>query len=141
MKIYLDRIDDDFLFEVKNENGHKVLIDNKSKAEGEVKGASPMEILLMGVAGCSGIDIVSILKKQRQEITSYHVETEGQREKIEDATPFTGIHTKVFLEGNITEEKAKRAAQLSFDKYCSVSKSLDKNISITFDVILNGKQL
>jgi len=140
MKITLDRLDNEYLFEAKNERGNRVLMDNGSRADGNVNGAGPMEIVLMGVAGCSAIDIIHILKKQRQEITSYHVEAEAQREKIEEATPFKGIHVKVYLEGEITGEKAKRAAQLSFEKYCSVSKSLDKDITISFDVIVNGEK-
>ena len=65
MEVVLERINDDYLFEVSNSNGHKVLLDNKSKTSGEVQGVSPMELLLMGVAGCSAIDIVSILNKQK----------------------------------------------------------------------------
>ncbi len=141
MKITLDRLDNEYLFEAKNERGNKVLMDNGTRKDGNINGAGPMEVLLMGVAGCSAIDIIHILKKQRQEITSYYVEAEGQREKVDEATPFKGIYVKVFLEGDISGEKAKRAAQLSFDKYCSVSKSLDKEITIKYDVVLNGTQL
>ncbi len=65
MKVSLERINEDYLFEVSNENGQSVLLDNKSKEKGEVQGISPMELLLMGVAGCSSIDIVAILNKQK----------------------------------------------------------------------------
>ena len=141
MKITLNRLDNDFLFEAENDRGNKILMDNGSREDGNVNGAGPMQVLLMAVAGCSSIDVIHILKKQRQEVTSYHVEAEGKREKVGGAKPFSEIHVKVFLEGDISEEKAKRAAQLSFEKYCSVSFSLDKSITLTHTVVLNGKEL
>lgn len=141
MKIFLDRIDDDFLFEARNERGNKVLMDNKNREDGNVKGAGPMELLLMGIAGCSAIDIVSILKKQRQKLTFYHVELEAEREKDKVPSLFTYAHVKVYLEGEIDPAKALRAAQLSFDVYCSVSKTLEKAMKISYEVNLNGEKL
>lgn len=141
MKISLDRIDDDFLFEAKNEKGNTVLIDNKNREDGNVKGASPMELLLMGIAGCSGIDIVSILKKQKQKISKYHVEVDADREQDKVPALFTHAHVKVYLEGEIDPPKALRAAALSFDVYCSVSKTLEKAMKITYEVHLNGNKL
>jgi putative redox protein len=141
MKIYVDRVDDEFLFEARNENGNTVLMDNKNREDGNVKGASPMELLLMGIAGCSGIDIVSILKKQKQKINKYHVELEAEREKDKVPSLFTHAHVKVYLEGDIDPPKALRAAALSFDIYCSVSKTLEKAMKISYEVHLNGSKL
>ncbi|WP_340200210.1 OsmC family protein [Ascidiimonas sp. W6] len=141
MKIFLDRIDNEFLFEARNERGNTVLMDNKNRQDGIVKGAGPMELLLMGIAGCSGIDIVSILKKQKQTITKYHVELEAEREQDKVPALFQNAHLKVFLEGAIDPSKALRAAQLSFDVYCSVSKTLEKTMKITYEVHLNGTKL
>jgi len=137
MKIYLRRLNDDYHFETRNERGHIVHLDNKS--ESEAKGASPMELLLMGIAGCSGIDIVMILKKQQVEIYDLQMEVVGTR-RGEGAVPntFTGIHVKVMLQGDMTENKAKRAADLSFEKYCSVAKMLEKAAEVTYEVHLNG---
>ncbi|MCB0453615.1 MAG: OsmC family protein, partial [Aequorivita sp.] len=81
MKVSLNRINDNYLFEAKGASGVPVLIDNKTENEAS-KGASPMELLLMGVGGCNAIDIVMILKKQRQEITSYKIEVEGHRKEV-----------------------------------------------------------
>ena len=61
MNVSLERINEDYLFEVSNSEGKSVLLDNKSKTHGEVQGISPMELLLMGIAGCSSIDIIAIL--------------------------------------------------------------------------------
>ena len=100
-----------------------------------------MELVLMGVAGCSSIDMISILKKQRQEITSFKADVEGERVQVGDAKPFKEITVVFSLEGVINEDKAARAAQLSFDKYCSVSKTIEPTATIHYKVILNGKEL
>ena len=139
MKILLNRVNKDYLFEATSSNNLKVLMDNKSKSEGKVEGISPMEVLLMGVAGCSSIDVVSILNKQRINPITLKMEVEGIRDASAVPAPFQGINVTLFLEGeDITPEKAKRAAQLSFDKYCSVSKSLDPNIIINQTIVVNG---
>ncbi|MFQ3349499.1 MAG: putative redox protein [Candidatus Arcticimaribacter sp.] len=139
MKISLNRVNKDYLFEATSSNNLKVLMDNKSKSEGKVEGISPMEVLLMGVAGCSSIDVVSILNKQRINPITLRMEVEGIRDASAVPAPFQGINVTLFLEGeDITPEKAKRAAQLSFDKYCSVSKSLDPNIIINQTIVVNG---
>ena len=74
MKVTLKRINEDYHFELQNERGHKLYLDNKKEFGGSDLAPSPMELLLMGVAGCSAIDVISILKKQRQNITSYYAE-------------------------------------------------------------------
>jgi putative redox protein len=141
MKVTLNRVNDNFHFQLKNERGHVVDVDNKAEFGGDDLGASPMELLLMGVAGCSSIDIITILKKQRQEIISYKAEVEGTRVQIEDAKPFKEITVVFFLEGKIDADKAMRAAELSFDKYCSVSKTLEPTATINFKIILNNTPL
>lgn len=137
MKVELDRINDNYLFEGKSKTGASVLIDNTSE-EGAT-GASPMELLLMGVGGCSAIDIIAILKKQKQEITKFHIEVEGFRKEVKQAKPFEEILVKVFLEGNIDPKKAKRAGQLSFDKYCSVSITLENCVKVSHEILINGQ--
>ncbi|SRX54600.1 OsmC family protein [Aequorivita sp. CIP111184] len=139
MKVTLDRKNEKFLFEAKGSSGVPVFIDNKSDEAS--KGASPMELLLMGVGGCSAIDIILILQKQRQEITSYKMEVEGQRKEVRDSKPFEAIHVTLYLEGKIDEAKAIRAAQLSFEKYCSVSITLEGSVKISYSIVLNGKSL
>jgi putative redox protein len=141
MKVTLNRVNDNFHFQLKNERGHIVDVDNKSEFGGDDLGTSPMELLLMGVAGCSAIDIITILKKQRQIISSFKAEVEGTRVQIEDAKPFKEITVVFFLEGKIDADKVMRAAELSFDKYCSVSKTLEPTATIHFKVILNNTAL
>jgi putative redox protein len=141
MKITLKRLNENYHFQLQNERGHLVELDSRAEYGGNDLAPSPMELLLMGVAGCSAIDIISILKKQRQEIISYNAEVEGERIPIDDAKPFKNIHLKIVLEGNINPEKALKAAQLSFDKYCSVSKTLEPTATITYSLILNNTTL
>ena len=112
MKIKLNRINDDFLFECTNEQGNSILLDNTTLPG--AKGVSPMQAVLMAVAGCSGIDVVSILKKQRQQIDSFFVEVEGERIQVDEAKPFKTIKVSYFLHRNIDPKKAKKAAELSF---------------------------
>ncbi len=138
MKITLNRINDEYLFECKNSIGNTVLLDNISESEG-TKAVSPMENLLMAVAGCSGIDMVSIMKKQRQELTGFSAEVEGERIQKDEAKPFKNIMVKFFLEGTIDPRKAQKAAELSFEKYCSVSKTLDPNVTVNYQVFVNGE--
>jgi putative redox protein len=132
MKIQIERKNNDYLMEATGKSGNKVMIDHSGMEV--VQGVSPMELLLMGVGSCSAIDMISILKKQRQEITSYKVEVEGERYLLDDSRPFKEMHVKVFLEGAIDPDKAQKAADLSFEKYCSVSKSFDKCLKITYSV-------
>lgn len=137
MKISLNRINDDFLFECTNSQGNSIFLDNTTQPG--AKGVSPMESVLMAVAGCSGIDVVAILKKQRQEITGFQAEVEGERIPVDDAKPFKSIKVKFLLEGNVDPKKAYRAAQLSCEKYCSVSKTLEPNVEIGYEVFVNGE--
>lgn len=139
MKITLNRINDDFLFECSNSQGNSILLDNTSQPN--AKGVSPMESVLMAVAGCSGIDVVSILKKQRQEITDFKAEVEGERIQVDDAKPFKTIFVRFLLEGKIDAQKAQKAAQLSFEKYCSVSKTLEPNVEVKYEVFVNGEKV
>ncbi|MFD0976485.1 OsmC family protein [Salinimicrobium gaetbulicola] len=136
MKINFKRLNNDYHFETVNERGDIVHMDNKS--EPNPQGASPMELVLMGIAGCSGIDIVMILKKQQLEMTNFQMEVEGMRVDGEIPNVFRKIHLKIYIDGDIPANKAKRAVDLSLEKYCSVAKMLEKTAEITTEVILNG---
>lgn len=138
MKINLKRINDDYLFECTNAAGNSILLDNTSQPD--AKGVSPMESVLMAVAGCSGIDMISILKKQRQTITDFSAEVEGERVQVDEAKPFKKIIVKYAVNGEVDPKKAKRAAELSFEKYCSVSKTLEPNVEVAFEVSVNGEK-
>ncbi|MEC5158547.1 OsmC family protein [Chryseobacterium sp. MP_3.2] len=139
MKISLKRLNSDYLFECTNSIGNAILLDNISESEG-TKAVSPMESLLMALAGCSGIDMVSIMKKQRQIVTGFSAEVEGERIEVDEAKPFKNIKVKFYLEGEIDPVKARKAADLSFQKYCSVSKTMEPNVTVEYAVYVNGEK-
>ena len=125
-------------FTAKNEQGFEIKLSNSTA--GKPTGPSPMETVLMAVAGCSSIDIVHILEKQHVKIDRLDVQVEGVR-RDEVPRVFTQIKLQVHLDGDIAASKALRACQLSFEKYCSVSKMLEGNVEILYDVILNGEKI
>lgn len=135
MKVSLRRINDSFLFETKNERGDIVLLDNKS--EEDPRGSSPMDLILRGIAGCSSIDVVMILRKQHHELEDLRVEVEGFREDGAIPNVFKSIHLNFILKGDVPPAKARRAVELSMDKYCSVAKMLEKAAAISYEVNLN----
>jgi len=124
VKIELSRVAGDFGFEGKDANGHVVKIDSNPESGGVNFGARPMQLLLMGLGGCSGIDIVSILKKQRQTIEGFDMKIEGEREAGAEPSLWKTVNIVFELKGNIDIDKARRACALSMDKYCSVAETL-----------------
>lgn len=121
---------------IENDRGYQIAIDNKSVEKPQ--GASPMELLLMGVAGCSSIDIISILKKKKASFDTLNIEVNGERPDKVAPSLFTKIHATVTVTGDIKPKKVYRAAELSFTKYCSVSLTLAATAEITFSVIVNN---
>jgi putative redox protein len=122
--IELERVNGDYGFEAKDTLGHTVKIDTSPETGGENFGARPMQLLLMGLAGCSGIDVLSILKKQRQHVKGYKMTVKGERESGKEPSLWKDIWVHFHIYGNVDEDKAKRAAELSIDKYCSVAATL-----------------
>jgi|SRR5882724_13407195 len=126
VKIEVDRVSGDYGFEATDASGHKVKIDNSPEGGGTNFGVRPMQLLLMGLGGCSGIDIISILKKQRQVVKRFTMHIDGQREMGKEPSLWEKVKITFELEGDIDPDKAKRACQLSMDKYCSVAETLRK---------------
>jgi len=118
------------------ENGHSVVME-ASASEGEALiGPSPMEMILMGMGGCTCIDVVMILEKMRQDVTDCRVRLIAER-AAEPPRVFTAIHCVFKVSGNnLSLAKAKEAVRLSADKYCSASLMLGKTATITHEVIL-----
>ena len=127
IRIELERIEGDYGFEATDANGHTVRIDSSPETGGVNFGVRPMQMLLMGLGGCSGIDIVSILKKQRQPVEGFHIDIEGEREPGVEPSLWKQVKIVFQLKGNIDLEKAKRACELSMDKYCSVAATMRKS--------------
>ena len=138
MKITLHRLDDAFHFLATNDAGNEVHLDVSPEEGGTGQGAGPMQAVIMALGGCSGIDIVSILKKGRQDLQDFDVEIEYERAEGEVPALFTRIHAHYILTGNVNPEKARRAVDLSINKYCSVAKILEKTATITASFSVNG---
>ncbi len=135
VEIELTRAEGDFGFEARDANGHIVKMDSNPESGGVNFGVRPMQLLLMGLGGCSGIDIVSILKKQRQVIESFDMKIEGEREAGAEPSLWKAVKIVFILTGNIDADKAKRACALSMDKYCSVAETIRRaGCNITWEV-------
>ncbi len=114
-------------------SGHSVVMDGAPEAGGRNLGVRPMEMVLLGLGGCTSFDVISILQKSRQPVTDCVVEIEAERA---DSVPkvFTRIHIHFVVSGRgLDESKVDRAVNLSADKYCSVSRMLEKAATITHD--------
>ncbi len=137
MKITLQRQNQDVHFEASGMTPVKVNIDGSPNMGGIEAGARPMELVLMALGGCSAIDVVSILKKQRQPIEDLNIDVEGERDPHVVPAPFKKIHMTFNFKGQLDEEKIKRAIQLSVEKYCSVQVMLAPTVEITWSYTLN----
>jgi len=142
MEVVLKRLDDDFHFEGIGTSSVPVHIDAAEGIGGHNAGARPMELLLMGIGGCTAIDVILILKKQRQSIDDFQIRISGTREKIEgtEKTPFREINIQFELKGAIDGNKALKAIQLSMEKYCSATAQLEPSATITHTLVLNSNQ-
>jgi putative redox protein len=137
MKITLSRENEFFHFNAKNESNLNLNIDGSSSIGGENKGFSPMELMLSGMASCSTIDLLLILKKQKQLVSTINIEASAERMDT-PAKEFKSVHLHYILEGEIVEKKLERAIDLAVSKYCSALLSLNPTIVITTDFSING---
>ncbi|MBS3803995.1 MAG: OsmC family protein [Oleiphilaceae bacterium] len=113
-------------FQATSGTGHKVQMDGPPDHGGRDLGPRPMEMMLMGMGGCASFDVMSILRKSRQEVTACHAEVNAERA---DAVPavFTAIHLHFIVSGkNLKENQVQRAVSLSAEKYCSASIMLEQ---------------
>lgn len=122
--IELNRVHGDYGFEVKDAYGQSVKIDNSPEHGGDNFGVRPMQLVLMALAGCSGMDVISILKKQRQNVTDYKTIVHGEREAGVEPSVWKKVEMEFIIYGNVDESKAERAVELSINKYCSVAETL-----------------
>ena len=113
-------------------SGHAIVMDGDREVGGRNTGARPMELLLIGLGGCSGMDVVSILKKKKQEINGVEIKVKG--EKAENyPKKFTDIDIEFIVRGrNVSEDAVKKAVELSMEKYCSVKATLEGSAKVTW---------
>ena len=124
---------DHMSFVGESDSGHSVVMDGAVEAGGRNLGVRPMEMLLLGLGGCTAFDVVSILHKSRQQIIDCEAEIEAER-AAEVPKVFIKIHLHFIVSGkDLDENKVKKAIDLSADKYCSASRMLEKTAEITHD--------
>lgn len=124
---------DNMSFVGESESGHSVVMDGPPESGGRNLGVRPMEMVLLGMGGCTAFDVVLILKRQRQDITDCQVELSSER--AEDVPKvFTKIHVHYVVTGNgLDEKKVARAVDMTAEKYCSVSIMLAQSVEVTHD--------
>ena len=137
MNINLIRKSGKFNFEAKNESGFTVELDAKAAIGGEGKGFRPMEMLLIGLGGCSGIDMVNVLTKQKEPLDDIKIAIIATRKEEEMPPIFDVIDIHFDLFGDLSTQKVERALQMTFDKYCSVSNILGRSATINFTYKIN----
>lgn len=117
---------DDMLFVAESGSGHAIVIDGPPELGGHNLGARPMELLLLGLGGCTAIDVIQILKKARQAVSDCVVAIEAERAATEPKV-FTHIRVHFLVTGHqLSEHHVQRAVSLSAEKYCSASIMLGK---------------
>lgn len=122
--IELDLVNGAYGFEAKDQSGHITRMDTKPEMGGQNFGTRPMELLLEALAGCSSIDVISILNKQKQELKGLKVIVNGERKAQDDLSLWKDIEIVFQLQGDIDPVKAEKAVKLSIEKYCSVAATL-----------------
>lgn len=122
--VELSREQLDYGFVATDAYNHEVKMDTSPESGGNNFGARPMQLLLMALAGCSAIDVIKILSKQRQTVTDYKMKVHGEREAGKEPSLWKTVDVEFHLWGNIDATKAQRAADLSIQKYCSVAATL-----------------
>ncbi len=132
MEINLIRKNNKFNFEAQNPSGQTVELDAKPEIGGEGKGFRPMEMLLVGLGGCSGIDVVNVLTKQKEPLDDVKIKINATRKDQEMPPIFDVINIHFDLYGALNAQKVERALALTFEKYCSVSNILERSATLNF---------
>ena len=136
MNIELNRINNAFHFQGTGITDVAVNIDGSPEIGGENAGARPMELILMGLGSCSAIDIVQILKKQKQSLHDFKIRIDAERENRIPAV-FKSIDVHYSFTGELDKKKVEKAIELSFNKYCSVTAMLNKTAKINYSFSIN----
>jgi putative redox protein len=122
----------DFRFESRNpDNGYAFSIGASKSIGGDESGFRPMQVLLASLGGCSGIDVINILRKSRVDFDAVDVDVEGERKQGVEPSPFTRVKLTFRVTGrNVERSKAEKDVSLSVEKYCSAIASLDPAIQV-----------
>lgn len=123
-RVIVTRVDEDYAFEAVDAIGQKMRMDIPTEQGGHDSGLRPMQTLLTALGGCSAVDVVMILKKQKETLTHLEIIIDGEREVGKEPALWKEIHMIFKLKGSMSQERAEKACALSLDKYCSVAATL-----------------
>jgi len=124
-------------FQAVDAKGNKVMLDANESALHTNFGARPMQLLLMALGGCSGVDVLSILAKQKQPVQKLLITITGERENTVPS-PWKKVHVVFSFTEDVEEQKCRRACSLSLEKYCSVAETLRlAGATISWDIVIN----
>ncbi len=141
VSVRLEKQDNDFHFRGFNADGHSVDIDDATAYEdGDGNGVGPMQLIVIAIGACSGGDIVSILKKGRQELTGFNMQVDGFKPDGVSPSTYERIILSYRFEGTLDEKKTRRAIELGLGKYCSVAEMLAKSAQIEYCYSINGEE-
>jgi len=122
-------------------SGHTVEMDSAAEVGGTDLAARPKELIYVSLAGCTGMDAISILRKMRQPVTAFSVEVEGLERTEEHPKYWTRIRVIFHVEGEVEPDKLKKSINLSRARYCGVSASLRPTVKIDYRYVLNGESM
>lgn len=113
-------------------SGHAIVMDGDPKVGGHNTGLRPMELLLLGLGGCTGMDVISIMKKKQQDVTGLEININGQKAE-NHPKKFTDITIEYIVKGRgISEDALKKSIELSMNKYCSVKATIEGSAKISY---------
>jgi putative redox protein len=134
--------DGDFGIDITDADGHTLRMDIPVSQGGNASGFRPMQTLLAALCGCSSVDVVMILKKQKQNLEGLEIEVDGEREEGKEPSLWKQVDVRFLLKGEIEPSKGFRAVDLSMKKYCSVAETLRvAGAEITYQVFVNGQKV
>ena len=140
VRVKLSKQAEDFHFVAKNEAGHSVHIDDATAYDdGTGSGVGPMQMLAMALGGCSGVDVMMILKKGKCDVRRFDISVTGEKPDGVSPSVYHELRVVYDVEGDLQRSRVERAIRLSLEKYCSVAATLGRSARIRFDYVVNGE--
>ena len=121
---------EDLLLEAENDTGNTIVLDSGEGGGGKNRGARPLQLLLMGLGGCTSMDVISILKKMREPLEDFHVDVTAEQ-ATDHPHVYTSIHIEYVVVGDVKEKSVQKAIRLSEERYCSANAMLRQAAPIT----------
>ena len=121
---------EDLLLEAENDTGNTIILDSGESVGGKNRGPRPLQLLLMGLAGCTAMDVISILKKMREPLEDFRVDVTAEQAS-DHPHVYTSIYVEYVVVGDVKEDSVKKAIWLSEERYCSANAMLRQAASIS----------